>query len=975
MTKDEYVNLIYLNIGQKYRRSDLNIIFDIKEVFPSGIREFKNYIFLFVTLDKKNKSKDYQYSDFFNESIFHWESQNRQGINDPLLQKIIKREKIPILFIRINDSDLFTYFGALIYKSHNKETSNPVKFKFIIQNFNNDILPDRNIDNIEQIKNYDNNNKIVSTATEVNIDKQKSSSTNRFNKNLFNLIAECNYDLSIRTLNVFAYENILTIGDLVILSEKDLLRMPNFGNNSLDEVKLFLESYSLYLGMNLTDWPPENYDEKIKIRNLKYKFFFNPNIFTKLNDLEWTVRISNGFKQTNLIYIGDLVTMSERTLIKFGYFGRKSIDIIKEVLKQMSLTFNMDIPGWKPHNLDQIIENNLSLTNKYDEFKLTENSLDTIISELFNDRQKKIFYSRYVELKTLDEVGKEFNVTRERIRQIQRKIQVKLTHPIRINIFKNYLNNRKKFLLDEIFFSDNTFVSSISNNIIKKLDSLDKISIQILYKSNTLVNSIELLLDHIAFKYPNHHPPVWLINEVKDTSIINQMISSVISRAEVSYFPIFQETFTESLNLEFNDFIYREAGLEMYRGFLLKPGYKFENYHFRQKSAVDLYIFIHQNFGVRYLNKIDFLEKSLGDLVSDRDYSYRYLFMHIADKCPHLFIKTPNPNYGLSILPIKNFSHHIKISKENIKFEELDDRVKNSNSMQKSQQLISNLLEKNGSMPFKVLNQKYAETLKILPAQASRNLLFVLTQTDIFHFLTPSYCCKTDQLSDPINPIYYNEELVNEYIQYAHTYKTINLYSAFDISFEKNICQWAKENLNNEKFQTLLSVCNINDWNMNEFDKVKWTEIKQDNFVPLKLAINPIDILNNLPNIYVLLSLLILIKTHTFIAYAILISFPKKSKSLSSTKGLSSHSLDVNILITLSLIGVVEAPDDYLLPHYSTSKLDDIIGLLSDELISEGDLQWEGKAGIAIKEIIQNGLRSSQLKSDWFAKDYFVIFK
>ena len=193
--------------------------------------------------------------------------------------------------------------------------------------------------------------------------------------------------------------------------------------------------------------------------------------------------------------------------------------------------------------------------------------------------------------------------------------------------------------------------------------------------------------------------------------------------------------------------------------------------------------------------------------------------------------------------------------------------------------------------------------------------------------------------------------------------------------FEKNICLWAKKNLNSEKFQSLLSVCNINDWNMSEFDKTKWNEIKQDNFVSLKLAIDPIDILNNLPNIYILLSLLILIKTHTFIAYAILNSFPKKSKSLSSSKGKSSHSLDVNILIILSLIGVVEAPDDYLLPHYATSKLDDIIILLSDELISEGDLQWEGEAGSAIKEMIQSSLNSAKLKSDWFAKDYFMIFQ
>ncbi len=59
-------------------------------------------------------------------------------------------------------------------------------------------------------------------------------------------------------------DNIFYIGDLVQKTEGEMLRTPNFGRKSLDEIKEVLSSMSLSMGMDLPGWPPENIEELSK---------------------------------------------------------------------------------------------------------------------------------------------------------------------------------------------------------------------------------------------------------------------------------------------------------------------------------------------------------------------------------------------------------------------------------------------------------------------------------------------------------------------------------------------------------------------------------------------------------------------------------------------------------------------------------------------------------------------------------------
>ena len=65
-------------------------------------------------------------------------------------------------------------------------------------------------------------------------------------------------ELTVRSANCLKAENIHYIGDLVTRMESDLLRTPNLGKKSLNDIKEVLLSRGLSLGLILDNWPPEN---------------------------------------------------------------------------------------------------------------------------------------------------------------------------------------------------------------------------------------------------------------------------------------------------------------------------------------------------------------------------------------------------------------------------------------------------------------------------------------------------------------------------------------------------------------------------------------------------------------------------------------------------------------------------------------------------------------------------------------------
>lgn len=90
----------------------------------------------------------------------------------------------------------------------------------------------------------------------------EESSRPKWNPNLFRKVDEL--ELSVRSANCLKNDDIVYIGDLVQKTEAEMLKTPNFGRKSLNEIKEVLDEMDLNLGLALDGWPPENIEELSK---------------------------------------------------------------------------------------------------------------------------------------------------------------------------------------------------------------------------------------------------------------------------------------------------------------------------------------------------------------------------------------------------------------------------------------------------------------------------------------------------------------------------------------------------------------------------------------------------------------------------------------------------------------------------------------------------------------------------------------
>ena len=78
----------------------------------------------------------------------------------------------------------------------------------------------------------------------------------------------------------------------------------------------------------------------------------NQHLFRPVEDLELSVRSANCLKNARIRYIGDLVTKTEQEMLKTKNFGRKSLNEIKEIIKNMGLSLGMVVEGWPPKDME-----------------------------------------------------------------------------------------------------------------------------------------------------------------------------------------------------------------------------------------------------------------------------------------------------------------------------------------------------------------------------------------------------------------------------------------------------------------------------------------------------------------------------------------------------------------------------------------------------------------------------------------------
>ena len=122
------------------------------------------------------------------------------------------------------------------------------------------------------------------------------------------------------------------------------------------------------------------------------------------------------------------------------------VERVREILKISQEPVSLETPVGEEddsHLGDFIQDNNIPVPAEEAAYTLLREQLEEVMQTL-TEREQKVIRLRYGlgdgHPRTLEEVGKEFNVTRERIRQIEAKALRKLRHPSRSRILKDYLD-------------------------------------------------------------------------------------------------------------------------------------------------------------------------------------------------------------------------------------------------------------------------------------------------------------------------------------------------------------------------------------------------------------------------------------------------------------------------------------------------------------------------------------------------------
>jgi DNA-directed RNA polymerase subunit alpha len=142
------------------------------------------------------------------------------------------------------------------------------------------------------------------------------------------------FELSVRARNCLKKMNIRTLGDLLKVSESELLSYKNFGETSLVEIKAMLAAKGLRLGQNL-----ENQYHRVRAEVYEELKGRAPEaVLNKaVGQLDLSVRARKALQMLGIMTIGDLATRTEAELMGVKNFGATSLDEIKERLASFGL--------------------------------------------------------------------------------------------------------------------------------------------------------------------------------------------------------------------------------------------------------------------------------------------------------------------------------------------------------------------------------------------------------------------------------------------------------------------------------------------------------------------------------------------------------------------------------------------------------------------------------------------------------------
>ena len=148
------------------------------------------------------------------------------------------------------------------------------------------------------------------------------------------------FELSVRSRNCLKRMNVRTLGDLTRVTEPQLLASKNFGETSLEEIKLILASKNLRIGQSLEQG--QQYEMRYKQPQQNLSPEEQATLNKPVSELNLSVRARKCMNRLNITSLGDLCQRTTDELLEAKNFGITSLNEVKEKLTQYGLKLRGD---------------------------------------------------------------------------------------------------------------------------------------------------------------------------------------------------------------------------------------------------------------------------------------------------------------------------------------------------------------------------------------------------------------------------------------------------------------------------------------------------------------------------------------------------------------------------------------------------------------------------------------------------------
>lgn len=173
--------------------------------------------------------------------------------------------------------------------------------------------------------------KDVESSKTMVYDEEKEKKRSRKNQILETPISD--FELSVRSRNCLRKMNIRTLGDLLNITEAELLSYKNFGETSLREIKVILEQKGLHLGQALEDKQLQA-EPALEQTTPEDRGMMNKPI----DEVQLSVRARKCLQKLNIRTLGELVRTTDAELLGCKNFGVTSLNEIKRMLAGFGLS-------------------------------------------------------------------------------------------------------------------------------------------------------------------------------------------------------------------------------------------------------------------------------------------------------------------------------------------------------------------------------------------------------------------------------------------------------------------------------------------------------------------------------------------------------------------------------------------------------------------------------------------------------------